>query len=158
MYKLFFQRDNNIARVILSSIMYELKKYPKNDQQYYESLNKSLINMINHCHCNPPLVGFILDTAYCYPMQINLNIHKITEGKFSICLLKLIYFYLTFILYFLVAKACGLMSLGALVIETSINNLDSNKDDLHVVKKSKTIHKFPDDSWMKLAEYVMIFF
>lgn len=38
--------------------------------------------MINHYHYNPSLVGFILDTAYCYPMHINLNPNRVTEGEF----------------------------------------------------------------------------
>lgn len=63
--------------------MYGLKNNPKIDHHYFESLNKSLCNMINHCHSsNPSFVGFILDTAYCYPTQINLDPSKITEGKF----------------------------------------------------------------------------
>lgn len=62
--------------------MYGIKNNPKIDQQYFESLNTSLSNMINHCHCNPSLVGFILDTACCYPMQINLDPNRVTEGKY----------------------------------------------------------------------------
>lgn len=65
--------------------MLEFKNSSKIDEQYFESLNKSLTNMINHCHSsNPSLVGFILDTAYCYPTQISLDPNKITEGKLSI--------------------------------------------------------------------------
>lgn len=54
----------------------------KIDQQYFESINKCLTNMINQCHNNPSLVGFILDTAFCYPKQINLDPIRIAEGKF----------------------------------------------------------------------------
>lgn len=79
-----FQRDNIIARKLLSSIMYEFKNNPKIDQQYFESLNKSLTKMMNHCHCNPSLVGFILDTACCYPSQINLDPNRVTESKFNL--------------------------------------------------------------------------
>lgn len=62
--------------------MYGLKNNLKIDQQYFESLNKSLTYMINNCHSsNSSLVGFILDTAYCYPVQINLDLSKVTEGK-----------------------------------------------------------------------------
>lgn len=76
-----FQRDNNIARTISSLIMYGLKNNPKINQQCFESLNKSLTSMINHSCCNHSLVGFILDTAYCYPTQIKLNPSRVTEGK-----------------------------------------------------------------------------
>jgi len=58
-----------------------LKNNSKINQQYFDSLNKSLTTMINHSHCNPSLVGFILDTAYCYPTQINLDPNTVTEGK-----------------------------------------------------------------------------
>lgn len=61
--------------------MYGLKNNPKINQQYFESLNKSLITMLNHSHGNHSLTGFILDTAYCYPTQINLDPNKVTEGK-----------------------------------------------------------------------------
>ncbi|XP_029343352.1 DNA-dependent protein kinase catalytic subunit isoform X2 [Acyrthosiphon pisum] len=124
------KRDNNIARIISSSIMCGLKNNPKINQQYFESLNKSLTTMINHSHCNHSLVGFILDTAYCYPTQINLDPNRVTE----------------------VATSCGLMSLGALVIETSINYLQSNQVDEHIEKKSKITYKHLDDNWIKLAE------
>ncbi|CAH1737387.1 unnamed protein product [Aphis gossypii] len=124
------KRDNNIARIISSSIMYGLKNNPKINQQYFESLNKSLITMLNHSHGNHSLTGFILDTAYCYPTQINLDPNKVTE----------------------VATSCGLMSLGALVIETSINYLQLLKVDEHIEKKSKITYKCLDDNWIKLAE------
>lgn len=61
--------------------MYGLKNNPKINQQYFKSLNKSLITMLNHSHGNHSLTGFILDTAYCYPTQINLDANKVTEGK-----------------------------------------------------------------------------
>ncbi|XP_025192516.1 DNA-dependent protein kinase catalytic subunit-like [Melanaphis sacchari] len=124
------KRDNNIARIISSSIMYGLKNNPKVNEQYFESLNKSLITMLNHSHGNHSLTGFILDTACCYPTQINLDPNKVTE----------------------VATSCGLMSLGALVIETSINYLQSTQVDLHIEKKSKITYKCLDDNWIKLAE------
>ncbi|XP_060849991.1 DNA-dependent protein kinase catalytic subunit-like isoform X3 [Rhopalosiphum padi] len=124
------KRDNNIARIISSSIMYGLKNNPKVNEQYFESLNKSLITMLNHSHGNHSLTGFILDTAYCYPTQINLDPNKVTE----------------------VATSCGLMSLGALVIETSINNLQSKEVDVHIEKRSKITYKCLDDNWIKLAE------
>lgn len=49
------------------------------------------------------------------------------------------------------------MSLGALVVETSINNLQSNTDNEHIAKKSKLTRECPDDIWIKLAEYVLIY-
>lgn len=56
---------------------------------------------------------------------------------------------------FLVSTSCGLMSLGALIIETSINQLQSEKGD-HIPKKYKTaLDCSPNgDTWMKLAEYI----
>lgn len=68
--------------------MCEFKNNPKIDQQYFERLNRTLTKMINHCHCNPSLVGFILDTACCYPSQIHLDPIKVTEGKFNLYLNK----------------------------------------------------------------------
>lgn len=62
--------------------MYGFKNNPKIDQKYFEKLNISLNNMINNCHSDQSLVGFILDTAYYFPTQINLNPNKVTEGKF----------------------------------------------------------------------------
>lgn len=50
------------------------------------------------------------------------------------------------------AKSCGLMSLGALIIENSINLLQSKQTDTHIAKKSKVIHECSDDVWGKLAE------
>lgn len=58
-----------------------LRNNSKINQQNFESLNKSLTTMINHSHCDHNLVGFILDTAYCYPTQINLDLNRVTEGK-----------------------------------------------------------------------------
>lgn len=84
---------------MLSLIIYGFKNNPKIDHQYFESLNKSLTYMITHCNCNPSLVGFILDTAYCYPTQIKLDPNRVTEGKFIIYLLKLTYCNISFILY-----------------------------------------------------------
>lgn len=49
------------------------------------------------------------------------------------------------------------MSLGALIIESSINNLQSNTVNEHIAKKSKHTHECPDDIWIKLAEYVFIY-
>lgn len=46
------------------------------------------------------------------------------------------------------------MSLGALIIETSIVNVQSKNTDAHIAKKSKSTHKSLDDNWIKLAEYV----
>lgn len=48
------------------------------------------------------------------------------------------------------------MSLGALILETSINNSLSKDIDVHITKKSKITYKCSDDIWMKLAEYVVI--
>jgi len=50
------------------------------------------------------------------------------------------------------------MSLGALVIETSINNLQSKEVDVHIEKRSKITYKCLDDNWIKLAEYILKFF
>jgi len=47
------------------------------------------------------------------------------------------------------------MSLGALVIETSINYLQSKQVDEHIEKKSKITYKHLDDNWIKLAEYIL---
>lgn len=47
------------------------------------------------------------------------------------------------------------MSLGALVIETSINYLQLLKVDEHIEKKSKITYKCLDDNWIKLAEYII---
>lgn len=46
------------------------------------------------------------------------------------------------------------MSLGALIIETSIVHVQSNNIDAQIAKKSKTTHKSLDNDWIKLAEYV----
>lgn len=48
------------------------------------------------------------------------------------------------------------MSLGALILETSINNSLSKEIDVHIAKKSKMTYQFSDDIWIKLAEYVVI--
>lgn len=82
MCNLTFQRDSNIARTVLSSFMGEFKNDPNINKEYFERLNKSLTSIINHCHCNPFIVGFIFDIAYCYPQQINLDPVRVTEGKF----------------------------------------------------------------------------
>lgn len=50
------------------------------------------------------------------------------------------------------------MSMGALILETSINNALSKEIDIHVSKKSKMTYKYSDDIWIKLAEYVVIQF
>lgn len=47
------------------------------------------------------------------------------------------------------------MSLGALILETSINNSLSKEIEEHIAKKSKMTYKFSDDVWIKLAEYVV---
>lgn len=47
------------------------------------------------------------------------------------------------------------MSLGALILETSINNLQLNTVNEHIAKKSKLTHECPD-IWIKLAEYVLV--
>lgn len=60
--------------------------------------------------------------------------------------------YYLFTIHFLVATSCGLMSLGALVIETSINYSQFKKVDEHISKKSKITHESIDDTWIKLAE------
>lgn len=54
------------------------------------------------------------------------------------------------------ALSSGLMSLGALILETSINNSLSKEIDVHAEKKSKISYKCSDDIWMKLAEYVVL--
>lgn len=63
--------------------MYGFKNNPKIDQRYFDCLNKSLNNIINQCHCDQSLVGFILDTAYCFPTQIHLNPNRVTAGKLT---------------------------------------------------------------------------
>lgn len=63
-----------------------------------------------------------------------------------------------YILLLLVATSCGLMSLGALIIENSINCLQSNKINEHVAKKKKYMLPCLEDTWIKLAEYVFTFF
>jgi len=64
--------------------------------------------------------------------------------------------YFNICIFSLVATSCGLMSLGALVIETSINYLQSKQVDEHIEKKSKITYKRLDDNWIKLAEYIII--
>lgn len=54
----------------------------KIDDRHFEQLNKSLTNIIDQCHDNPFIVGFILDTAYCFPKEINLNPTRVCEGRF----------------------------------------------------------------------------
>lgn len=46
------------------------------------------------------------------------------------------------------------MSLGALIIETSINHLQLKKVDFHIPKKTKISFDCSDDIWMKIAEYI----
>lgn len=68
---------------------------------------------------------------------------------------KLQLFHSTYIIYLIVSIACGLMPLGSLIIETSINNSQTIKVDEHMAKKTKITHECQDDVWIKLAEYVI---
>ncbi|XP_050441863.1 DNA-dependent protein kinase catalytic subunit-like isoform X2 [Adelges cooleyi] len=123
------KRDNGISRTVLSSIMSGLKDHIINKHSFFESLNNSLAKMVNDCHYNTSFVGFILDTAFCYPSEIHINICRVTEAAIS----------------------SGLLSMGALVIESSINSLESENLDVQPGKKTKPNENL-DDAWIKLAE------